>query len=213
MKIEITKDKMYLMLGIIAILIAGLVYYQFFMPNNNIANYENIYSVTMANIENQEIDYIIYEEYEETITYETEITVFISGEVNEIGVFTLPSNSRMIDVLDKAGGPTSYADLNRVNLASFLIDTQHIVIPSIYDEIIYESLVNSNVQESSGLVNINSASLQELQTLPGIGPVLAGNIINHRNENGPFSSIAEIQNVNRIGSGIFSNIAPLITVD
>lgn len=207
MKIDLPKDKVYILAGIVALLVIGFVYYQFFMPNNNNIH-EPSYSVPMAVI-------YTYEETNEAPVYDIgvvgEVTVFISGEVNGSGVFTLPENSRIIDALDKAGGPTTYADLNRINLASFLVDAQHIIVPSIYDELIEESLaVNSSV--NSGLININSASLAELQTLPGIGPVLAGNIITHRNENGQFSSIAEIQNVPRIGAGIFANIASLITV-
>ena len=212
MKLQLTKDKIYIALGITILLIAGLIYSAFFMPNEISYDLE----VPMAfNFEEQE-------EQEEQIEYiETRdepylVTIFISGEVNDIGVFTLPYGSRIVDALEKANGPTSNADLNRINLASLLKDEQHIIIPNINDvfsedfsEIERENLT----QISSSLVNINTANTDTLQTLPRIGPVLAENIIKYRNENGFFNSISEIQNTPGIGSGIFNNIKSLITVD
>ncbi|MCL2610309.1 MAG: helix-hairpin-helix domain-containing protein [Defluviitaleaceae bacterium] len=220
MKIQLTKDKIYMAVGITALLIVGLVYYAFFMPNRNEAVSE--LEVPMAKVTEEAEEILEIAEYAtptENLGYieeSTEITIFISGEVENIGVFTLNSGARIVDALYKAGGPTEFADLNRINLANFLEDAEHIIIPSIYDEPISEVIVQvqqNAAEQQSGLVNINTADLQTLQTLPGIGATLAENIIEHRNANGAFSSITEIQNVTRIGPGVFNNISSLITIE
>ena len=140
-----------------------------------------------------------------------DIVVHIEGAVNSPGVFTLPHGSRVNDVLALAGGPREDADLARVNLAAFLADAQQIIIPAEGDEIIAPE-VNPQAEEDSGLININTANEQMLRTLPGIGPVLAGNIITHRETYGPFATVEELQNVPRIGPGIMNNIRNLVTV-
>ena len=140
-----------------------------------------------------------------------EIVVHVAGAVKSPGVFTLPYGSRVNDALALAGGPRSDADLARINLAAFLVDAQQIIIPAEGDEIIADTW-NQQVEEDSGLININTANEQMLRTLPGIGPVLAGNIITHRETYGPFGTVEELQNVPRIGPGIMNNIRSLVTV-
>jgi len=140
-----------------------------------------------------------------------DIVIHIEGAVNNPGVFTLPPRSRVIDALDMAGGATADADLARINLASFLEDAQQIIIPTETDEI--ELQTAAAIVSDSGLVNINTADERLLTTLPGIGPVLAGNIIAHREANGLFGSIEELQNVPRIGSATLNNLRDLITVN
>ncbi|MCL1924908.1 MAG: helix-hairpin-helix domain-containing protein [Defluviitaleaceae bacterium] len=222
MKFELTKDKIYMAIGVLTLLIAGLVYYLFFTENNE--NIEDLLQVPMvSSYENENIEENEYiteqiEEQKETTYKEQKVTVFISGEVNNIGVFTLDLGARVIDILNKAGGPTELADLNRINLANFLTDAEHIIIPSIYDDFYYSSLAKQPTTEisaagSQNLININTADKNTLQLLPGIGPAIAENIINYRTENNFFRTIAEIQNVPRIGPRIFNNISSLITVE
>ena len=141
-----------------------------------------------------------------------DITVHIAGAVYLPGVYTLPYGSRVNDVLLLAGGATEEADLARINLAAFLSDAQQVIIPTEHDEI--EAIPETaQHRQDSGLVNINTADTAQLQTLPGIGPVIAGNIIAHREANGLFDTVEQLINVPRIGAGTLNNIRDLITVN
>lgn len=140
-----------------------------------------------------------------------EIVVHIEGEVNEPGVFTLPYGSRVNDVLALAGGATEYADLARINLAAFLRDAQQVIIPAIGGE--YELPARQSATDESGLININTADARLLETLPGIGSVRAGNIIAHREAQGPFSAVDQLINVPNIGSLTLEGIRNLVTID
>ena len=162
-----------------------------------------------ANIAEPETQVLEYQPAERPAV---DIMVHIEGAVNSPGVFTLPYGSRVNDVLILAGGATEEADLARINLAAFLIDAQQIIVPKIGEEL--EHTTGMPVYETaSGLININTADAALLSTLPGIGPVLAGNIINHRETQGPFTSIDQLTNVPRIGQTTLENIRALITVN
>ena len=143
--------------------------------------------------------------------------VYIVGEVNNPGVFFLPAGSRVIDVLNLAGGETEDADMTRVNLALTIKDEMQIIIPSINDDDTIEPFIfaeetstSTNIQGS--LVNINTASREVLETLPGIGPARANAIVSYRENHGNFSSIEGLLQVSGIGSGILSSIRDFITV-
>lgn len=161
------------------------------------------------------------------------IIVHITGAVRNWGVIELPINSRIADAIEKAGGLTEDADISNVNLAYVLEDGMKIKIPSIND--IVENEVDDsestenyistesgkNITTFSGtntstskvnIVNINTATQTELETLPGIGTSTALKIINYRNENGKFTSIEDIKNVNGIGESKFENIKKLICI-
>lgn len=146
-------------------------------------------------------------------------TVYICGAVNNPNVYTLDEGSRIIDVLNMAGGALEDADLNQLNLAEKIYDSQKIYVPKKGEEIDKSPLKVENregkastVESSNGLININTASAEQLQTLPGIGTVIAQNIIEYRESHGSFSSIEEIQNVSRIGQKTFQKIKDKITV-
>ena len=149
------------------------------------------------------------------------IKVYVSGEVKSPGVVSVSSNDRLIDAVDKLGGLTSNADLNRVNLALKIEDGNHYIIPKIGEEINLSNINNnqdtnnsSSVETSnnnSEKVNINTANESELDSLPGIGEVTAKKIIDYRNENGKFSSIEDIKNVKGIGDSKFEDIKDNIT--
>jgi competence protein ComEA len=138
-----------------------------------------------------------------------ELAVYVTGAVANPGVYYLPEESRAQDALEAAGGPAANADLDRVNLAQRLHDGDQIYFPEIGEE-------NPPITGVSGsnddLININTASAAELETLPGIGPVLAGAIVDHREANGPFSTIEELTNVRGIGQAVFGQIEELVTV-
>ena len=156
-------------------------------------------------------------------TEKNKIIIHIIGEVNNEGIVEIDEGARIIDAVNEAGGLTEYADTSKVNLAYVLKDGQKVVIPSIYDEkemeVVYndggDNIIEGNSTEngsSDGLVNINTATSQELQTLPGVGESTAQKIINYRNENGNFSNIEDIKNVSGIGDSKFNSIKDLITV-
>jgi competence protein ComEA len=126
------------------------------------------------------------------------INVYVNGEVKKPGVYELESGSRIEDAIKISGGFTETADKTRLNLAKKLRDEDYIFIDTI-------NLRNSNASGSSSSgtgenkVNINTASKEELMTVPGIGEVTAGNIIAYREKNGDFSTIEDLKKVGRIG--------------
>lgn len=204
------KNKIYIAITIVSIIIVGLIYT---LVRNDKTSYlvnteQNITLNTPPVDTNEELE--VYNE----LPIET-YRVFISGEVINPDVYDIDSDARIIDLLEMAGGATEDADLNQINLADFLSDAQHIIIPKIgSDEAINNVAVNNNGSQGSdnNLVNINTGSLNELMSLPGIGTVTAQNIIDYRELNGNFGSIEDIKQVNRIGNSTFENIKNLITV-
>jgi len=149
----------------------------------------------------------------------TYITVNITGAVNAPGVYTLVEGQRLVNLIELAGGEHENADIERVNQAAHLQDASHIRIPFIGE---HEDFVLANVVvdggaasagasgSGSGLVNINTATRAEFETLPGIGPVIAGNIVDFRELNGPFNHIDDLLSVNRVGDVLLGGIRHLI---
>ena len=152
------------------------------------------------------------------------IMVHITGAVKNEGVVKLSENSRITDAIEAAGGLTDDADMSKINLAYVLEDGIKIKIPSKNDveevlneeatenEQLVQSIPEGNTKSEKGIVNINKATQTELETLPGIGPSIALKIINYREENGKFSSIEDLKNVNGIGDSKFENIKNYICV-
>ena len=157
------------------------------------------------------------------------IFVYVCGEVESPGVYELSEGSRVIDAVSAAGGVLETADDSYINLAAPLEDGIKLRIPSKEDTCSDKSEINisSNtsiisrgLDESSstsdngnnGLVNINTASLEQLKTLPGIGEGIAGKIIKYREENGRFSAIEDIMKVSGIKDKLFQKIKDQITV-
>jgi competence protein ComEA len=141
------------------------------------------------------------------------LLVDVSGAVQQPGIYELPQNSRIQDVLDAAGGTTEKADLTVINLASVVSDGQKIIIlsqqtPSTDDKSV--SILPPDAP--SGRMDINTATAAELDKLPGIGAAKAEAIVKYRDQHGSFSSIAQIQNVAGIGPSIFEQIKDLISV-
>ena len=145
---------------------------------------------------------------ETTETATGKVIVHVAGAVVNPGVYTLTGDVRVIDAIEAAGGMTDEADGDALNLAAPIEDGQKITVYTT------EQTAGSGTGTGSntGLININTASQDELETLPGIGEVIAGNIIDYREDNGSFSSIEEIKNVNRIGDKLYEQIKDLITI-
>ena len=156
---------------------------------------------------------------------EVKMIIHISGEVKNPGIVTLEIGSRIMDAIKKAGGATREADLAQVNLAYELQDGQKVYIPNKKEKVteyITESSgnnvivdgknISNNNEGNNSKVNINTANLDELDSLPGIGPALAQRIIDYREQNGNFQSIEDLQNVKGIGDSKFSDIKDNIIV-
>jgi competence protein ComEA len=143
------------------------------------------------------------------------LTIFVSGEVNRPGVIELVQGTIVQDAIEAAGGYGSNADQDLVNLAQELSDGLHIHVPAM-DEDSDVPIFSSDPGQSAGAnrkVNINTAELEELDTLPRIGPVIANKIIEHRESYGSFTTIESIMEVSGIGPGTYDDLKDLITVD
>lgn len=147
------------------------------------------------------------------------IRVHIAGAIVRPGVYELPEDSRVLDVVEAAGGFVAEADKTALNLAAIVDDAERLDIPYVAgftpeaeSGFVVVSTGTPSASAGEGLVNINTASLDELDTLPGIGPTTAQRIIDYRNENGPFGSIEDIVNVSGIGPATFEELKDLITV-
>ncbi|MFQ9248687.1 MAG: helix-hairpin-helix domain-containing protein [Clostridium paraputrificum] len=125
-------------------------------------------------------------------------------------IYRLDEGSIVEDAIKIAGGTTSEADLIKINRAEKLSDNQEVIIP-IKGQDESESFVSS-ASSSSGKVNINTANETELDSLPGIGPAKAVEIIKYREENGKFKSIEEIKNIKGIGEASFEKLKDSIKV-
>ncbi len=144
------------------------------------------------------------------------VTVYITGAVNQPGsVVTLAAGSRVKDALDAAGGASANADLERIDLAAPLHDGDHIHVYQIgeSDQPIVDNSSGSQVQTADTLVQVNSATLEQLETLPGIGPALAQRIIDYRTANGPFADLQSLTAVKGIGDSIVQKLTGLVAFD
>lgn len=159
---------------------------------------------------------------------EAPIAVHVIGAVPRPGLYKFPEGARVQDAIDAAGGALASANVDALNLAALLEDGQQLDIPfeagseptgdtpSTFDlpSSGTDEPTDEPTNDGSGgeeFVNINTASLEELDSLPGIGPTTAQKIIDYRDENGPFSTIEDIMNVSGIGPSTFEDIQDLIT--
>jgi competence protein ComEA len=149
--------------------------------------------------------------------------VDVAGWVRHPGVYRLHVGDRVIDAIDLAGGAKPRADLTSLNLAALLTDGEQIIVyrigsagaapPGGGSTIITGSGAGTSGASGSGdLVNLNTATLDQLESLPGIGPVLAQKILDYRTEHGPFKTIEGLMDVSGIGDKRFAELKPHITV-
>ena len=143
----------------------------------------------------------------------SKVTVFVSGEVLNQRVVELEKGKRLIDAVEICGGLTEKADLNAVNLALVLEEEGHYIIPAIGDTNVVNATNLNQMNSSSNLVNINSADIEILKTLPGVGDVLGQRILDKREELGKFTSIDQLNDVSGIGDKKFSDIKDKVTID
>ena len=155
------------------------------------------------------------------------IAVHVVGAVQQPGVYHLAAGSRGDDAVRLAGGATSQADLKRVNLAAVLVDGQQLWIPRVGERIVPNTLPITLPNAVSGagappsavpstgvtaLVDINQATVADLDRLPGIGPSTARAIVDHRTRNGPFASVDDLLAVRGIGPAKLAELRALVRV-
>lgn len=218
------NKKQKIIIGIVIVIVAIVaIYYSYKQENNFLEQTENL------EIENQAKEGA--EESEET-TEKEKIIVHISGAVQNEGIVELESGSRVADAIEKAGGLKENAYMDEINLAYQLEDGEKIHIPTIEEQkekenqetkVENESATgsdgttsrssNSSINNGSQTkININTATEEELDTLPGIGPSTAAKILDYRKEKGKFKTIEEIKEVSGIGENKYEKIKDRITV-
>lgn len=208
-----------IILGILAIIIIISICYYIYSENTNFL------SIQEQNLEIDEQESENSNTENNNTTNETKeenvIIVHVSGAVNQEGVVELSENSRIADAIEKAGGLKEDACIDEINLAYLLEDGIKIHIPTMGEQkennnlyITDESktIEKNNNPQKTGKININTATQEELETLPGIGPTTSLKIINYRNENGKFKSIEDIKEVSGIGESKFNNIKDMISI-
>lgn len=142
-----------------------------------------------------------------------EITVDVAGKVRRPGIAVLPPGSRVVDAVEAAGGARRGVDLSSLNLARPLVDGEQILVGVTVSAGVVGSLGAVPAPGQPGpLVNLNSADLAALETLPGVGPVTAGAIVSWRTEHGGFTAVEELLEVDGIGDATLAEIAPHVTI-
>ena len=139
-----------------------------------------------------------------------ELVVDVAGKVRRPGIAVLPAGSRVVDALEAAGGARHGVDLTSLNLARPVVDGEQILVgvrpsrgwPAAW----------ARRRPGSSMVNLNTADQAALETLPGVGPVTAESIIAWRTDNGGFTSVDELLEVDGIGEATLEDLAPLVTL-
>jgi competence protein ComEA len=157
------------------------------------------------------------------------VTVHVAGAVKSPGVYRLTTLARVIDAVTAAGGPTSEADLERINLAQLLVDTEQVFIPGRTTRSSAPTIAprhrptttvatprvptqQGSSTSSGGLVDLNTATVAELDALPGVGPATAKAIVDYRTSKGKFSRAEDLLNVAGIGPAKLAALRDLVTV-
>ena len=149
-----------------------------------------------------------------TTTVMSEIVVYVAGAVARPGVYTLAAAARVTDALEAAGGAVADADLDVVNLAATVSDGERVYVPVVGEVVAVVVAGDSapDVTVPAGPVNVNSATADQLDVLPGVGPTTAAAIVAHRQENGPFRTVEQLGDVRGIGPAKLDALRGLVTV-
>lgn len=187
----------------IIVLIIGIIFIKNIKNNeiNSEVLIENISNTYISELEKKEVNMI---------------KVHMAGAVKNPGIISIEEGSRLADAIEKAGGFTEDADTSNLNFAYVIQDGEKIYIYNEEEskEIEEKGIVieDSKVKTKEQKININTATKEELETIPGIGPALAERIIEYRNKNGKFKSIEDLKNVSGIGDKLFESLKENITV-
>lgn len=211
---DFVKRHIYYLLGGLCLLVVGVIYFAAFRQTTAGDNENTVLFIPAATEESAALEqepHVL-----PPLDVPNEIIVHVVGAVNNPGVFALNEGARINDVITLAGGAKRDADLARINLAALAVDAMQIIVPFVgeyIDEVfVFSGEPPGGNAQAGGLININTASSTELQTLPGIGPALSEAIINFRNTHGNFQTVDELINVPRIGPATLERLRPLVDV-
>jgi competence protein ComEA len=144
------------------------------------------------------------------------VRVYVGGEVHQPGLYSLPRGSRVADALAAAGGATEVGDTITLGMAAVLEDADQIIVGAQMVPLVAPadstSAVSSNAPAGAAPININTASETELVALPGIGPALAARIVEHRERNGPFRSVDELEVISGISDRMVDELRPFLSI-
>ncbi|HEX2089559.1 MAG TPA: helix-hairpin-helix domain-containing protein [Actinomycetota bacterium] len=145
------------------------------------------------------------------------VVVYVSGWVERPGVYEFEEGDRVVDAIERAGGPKKGADLNALNLAAFLTDAQQVLVMKKGQAPAPPTSGSATgggttTGPAGGPINLNTATLEQLETLPGIGPALGQRIIDYREQQGPFQSVEDLLEVSGIGEKRLADLQDQVTV-
>lgn len=143
---------------------------------------------------------------------ESAYVIYVSGAVTRPGVYEVPSNGRVLDAVNAAGGLTPEADQVKINLAEKIRDGMHIHVLNQNSGMSPETQLHRSGGENSDRININQAGKEELDKLPGVGPVMAERIIEYRETVGFFQDVTDLKKVPGIGEAKYNRLADKITI-
>lgn len=208
------ENKQKIIIGIILFIMIGVIIYYCY---TNLQ--ETREEILISEEESQAEQQIEETEQEETKKETEEIIIHIAGAVQKEGILKMEEGSRVADAIEKAGGLKENASTKNVNLAYMIEDGQKIYIPTIEEDQEDEIAVitsgefgENETKEKSKIVNINTATIDELQEIPGIGESTAQKIITYRKENGKFTKIEDLKNVSGIGEAKFNQMKEYISI-
>ncbi len=138
------------------------------------------------------------------------IVVQVDGAIATPGAYRLPGGARLDELIVQAGGMTGDADIASVNLAARVGDGEVVRIPARSTAVPVQP---TGTPVTATPINLNTASATELETLPGIGPVLSERIVSYREQNGPFTSLDQLADVEGISTGLIEQVRPMITLN
>lgn len=190
LKYEIDKKTVFKIIILAIILISSLIIKCTAKPNTKVIADDN---------KNKDV---------KTEKLEDNIIIDISGEIKNPGIYKMKGKVRLYEIIDKAGGLKEEANINSINQARYVKDGEKIIIPSSRNT---QGMDKESISNGNNLVNINTASKEELLKLPGIGEVTAEKIINYRDNNN-FTKIEDLKNVNGIGIATYNKLKDLICV-
>jgi competence protein ComEA len=186
--LKLTKEQQLMVLGLLLTFIVGLsvtAYRAFFPPKDELVIEKPVANEPAVQVVN------------------AFALVHLTGAVKRVGVYRLPIGERVIDLIKLAGGETKDADLSAVNLAEQVKDGMKVVIPT---------TVAEEKRSANGLINLNNADVEALDSLPGIGKTTAQKIIDYRQTNGPFTKIEQIMEIPRFGKSKFEKIKERLVI-
>lgn len=147
-----------------------------------------------------------------TTTEAAFVVAHAAGAVLQPGVYELPADSRVTDLIDAAGGASADADLDRLNLAAPVVDGQRVYVPRIGEAMPADAAVGAAGGQPAGPLDLNTATLEQLDVLPGVGPATAQAIIDERDRRGGFRSVDDLLDVRGIGPAKLEGLRDLVTV-